>query len=67
MAKAINIPVKTTGASKATSDLGKVDKSVDGLSTTVKGLAAAFIGVQSLRFFQDISEMDIFFLVHRIL
>lgn len=56
MAKNINIPIRTTGASKASSDLNKVDRSTDGLVDTVKGLGIAFIAIQSLKFFQDLAE-----------
>lgn len=56
MARKIEIPIRTTGASKAKSDLKKVDKSVDGLTASVKALAVGFIGVQSLKFFATIAK-----------
>lgn len=56
MAKRIDIPIRTTGSGKTRRDLKGVDRSIDNLSTTVKGLAAAFISVQALNFFKNIAE-----------
>jgi len=48
MAKRVQVDIKTTGAAKASKDLGKVDKGLGRLAQSAAGVAAGFFGVQGL-------------------
>ena len=48
MSKSITYDIKTRGASKASKDLGKVDKGLGRLAKSAAGAAAGFFAVQGL-------------------
>ena len=51
----VEVDLKTRGTSKAVSDTKKVSKGFDGMATAAKGVAAAFVAVQALDFFKNLS------------
>ena len=56
--KTIRLPIKTSGADKASRDLGKVDKGLGRLAKSAAGAAAAFFGARALiAGFQNVIEL----------